>query len=729
MKTRKGNLRRIIDIGMTVLLLLQMAYQVMGEAAHEWLGMGMTALVIVHQILNRRWYGAMFKGKYTTYRVVSACVNVLLLLSFALTAFCGMAMSNYAVPFLYGIARVSFVRVTHLAMSHWSFVLMGLHLGLHVPVMLARLDLKDGARRALRVACAGVAGVGLWLFLKNGMPNYLFFRVPFAFLDYEKAGALVLLENVAMLLFWAFAGCQVALLCRKKGNPIMPVTLILAAVVIGLILNMAWPNRNDFDSGLGWGDAMEAPWQGAETEPAAETESEPAAEAEPDSASGPASIDDGFVLIEGGAFPMGSPEDENWRIDDETLHEVTVSAFCIDPYETTQAEWAAVMGNNPSTFTGEKLPVENIAWLDAVKYANAKSAAAGLTPVYTIEGDAVTWDRAADGYRLPTEAEWEYACRAGTATPFNLERSLDADDANFYGHYPYEIEENYFDDSVLQARPGEYRGETMAVGSFTPNAWGLHDMHGNVNEWCWDWYGPYDPEDTDNPTGAATGTRHVYRGGGWNDFGKNMRSAYRAAGQADMRSYNLGVRLVRNAGAGIAGSATVSGGIPSAPDGDGKALIAFFSWGGNTRGIAEEIQRQTGFDLFEIEPVPAYSDDYNTVLMEAQRDQHAQARPEIAGLPENIDEYDTVLLGYPNWWASIPMPIASFLEAFDFSDKRIIPFCSHGGGRFGQSLTAIAKLAPAANMGQGLSIHYSGGSTLSGDVADWLEANQLKTES
>ena len=117
MKTRQGNLRRIIDIGMTVLLLLQMAYQVMGEAAHEWLGMGMTALVIVHQILNRRWYGAMFKGKYTAYRAASACVNVLLLASFALTAFCGMAMSNYAVPFLYGIMRVSFVRVTHLSMS------------------------------------------------------------------------------------------------------------------------------------------------------------------------------------------------------------------------------------------------------------------------------------------------------------------------------------------------------------------------------------------------------------------------------------------------------------------------------------------------------------------------------------------------------------------------------------------------------------------------------------
>ena len=316
MKVRQGKLRRIVDISMTVLLLLQMAYQVMGEAAHEWLGMGMTALVIVHQILNRRWYGAMLKGKYNAYRVASTCVNVLLLASFALTAFCGMAMSNYAVPFLYGVARVSFVRVTHLSMSHWSFVLMGLHLGLHVPVMLAKLKMKDGTRRALDVACAGVAGVGLWLFFKNGMPNYLFFRVPFAFLDYEKAGTLVLLENVVMLLFWAFAGGQLALMLRRKGSPLLPVTLILAAVVIGLALNMAWPNQNDFGLVSDWGDAMEAPWQ--ETEPA--------------------SIDDGFIRVEGSTFLMGSPEDENWRIDDETQHEVTVAAFYIDPYESTQAE-------------------------------------------------------------------------------------------------------------------------------------------------------------------------------------------------------------------------------------------------------------------------------------------------------------------------------------------------------------------------------------------------------
>ncbi len=102
-------IKRIVDAAMTVLLLFLMAYQVTGEALHEWIGMGMTALVIIHQILNRKWYGALFKGKYNSYRVLTAFLNILLLLSFALTAFCGMSMSGYAVPFLYGMAPVTFV--------------------------------------------------------------------------------------------------------------------------------------------------------------------------------------------------------------------------------------------------------------------------------------------------------------------------------------------------------------------------------------------------------------------------------------------------------------------------------------------------------------------------------------------------------------------------------------------------------------------------------------------
>ena len=211
-------IKRTVDAAMTVLLLCLMAYQITGEMAHEWIGMGMTALVISHQILNRKWYSALFKGKYNPYRSITTILNILLLGSFALTAFCGMAMSSYAVPFLYGMAPVSFVRRMHLSMSHWAFVLMGLHLGMHIPAMTAGLTRNGRKKKVAAGIFAGIAAIGLWLFLKSGIPDYLFFQVPFAFLDYEKPAGLVLLENLLMLLFWAFLGTMAAYLCRNAAQ-------------------------------------------------------------------------------------------------------------------------------------------------------------------------------------------------------------------------------------------------------------------------------------------------------------------------------------------------------------------------------------------------------------------------------------------------------------------------------------------------------------------------------
>ena len=210
-KTSNMIIKRIVDAAMTVLLLCLMAYQVTGEMAHEWIGMGMTVLVIIHQILNRKWYG-LFKGKYNPYRSISTVLNILLIASFVLTAFSGMSMSGHAVPFLYGMAPVSFARRMHLSMSHWAFVLMGLHLGMHIPAMTAGLKLTDRTKTILACIFTCIGGAGLWLFL--------FFRVPFAFLDYEKAGWLVFLENLLMLSFWAFIGTQAALICRNAAGKV-----------------------------------------------------------------------------------------------------------------------------------------------------------------------------------------------------------------------------------------------------------------------------------------------------------------------------------------------------------------------------------------------------------------------------------------------------------------------------------------------------------------------------
>ena len=221
MKAKKV-VRYFVDTAMTLALLCLMAYQVTGEARHEWIGIGMTVLLIFHHILNIKWYGALFREKYNAYRILSTATNTLLLASITMTAFCGMSMSNHAVPFLYGMSDTVFARTTHLALSFWSFILMGFHLGLHLPTITAKVKPNKTVRIICTLLFTALAGVGLWLFIKNGIPGYLFFRTHFAFFDYGKAAGLVFLENLAEMFFFVFLGTNavrfVRSLNRKKGS-------------------------------------------------------------------------------------------------------------------------------------------------------------------------------------------------------------------------------------------------------------------------------------------------------------------------------------------------------------------------------------------------------------------------------------------------------------------------------------------------------------------------------
>jgi formylglycine-generating enzyme required for sulfatase activity len=242
----------------------------------------------------------------------------------------------------------------------------------------------------------------------------------------------------------------------------------------------------------------------------------------------------GMVRIPGGTFTMGSPAGEPERDDNEVQHQVTVSAFYMGKYEVTQREWREVMGNNPSNFKGDNLPVEYVSWDDAVEYCNRRSQREGLTPAYTINGMDVRWNRNASGYRLPTEAEWEYACRAGMTTPFSTGNNITTSQANYDGNYPYN-----------NNAKGIYREKTVNVGSFAPNGWGLYDMHGNVWEWCWDWYGDYMSGTQTNPAGPSTGAYRVLRGGSWYGLGRFLRSASRGYGAPALRGNVVGFRLAR----------------------------------------------------------------------------------------------------------------------------------------------------------------------------------------
>lgn len=264
----------------------------------------------------------------------------------------------------------------------------------------------------------------------------------------------------------------------------------------------------------------------------------------------------GFIRVPAGSFLMGSPSAEVDRQGTEgPQHEVAISSFEIGRYEVTQDEWAEIMGTNPASFKGNGLlPVEKVSWFDVLAYCNKRSIKEKLTPCYSISGStdpsrwtlaaasavmspaAVSCDFQANGYRLPTEAEWEYACRAGTQTATAFGDTMTSSQANFDGATQYNV-----------AASGSKIGKTSAVGSYAPNAWGIYDMHGNVWEWCWDRYEKdyYAKSPSKDPQGPAAGTNRVLRGGSWINYGRFMRSACRSSASPTSRDALFGFRLVR----------------------------------------------------------------------------------------------------------------------------------------------------------------------------------------
>jgi formylglycine-generating enzyme required for sulfatase activity len=231
-----------------------------------------------------------------------------------------------------------------------------------------------------------------------------------------------------------------------------------------------------------------------------------------------------LLLVPAGSFQMGSPETEPLREGQEQLHTVRLSRpFYLGETEVTQKQWERVMvgGRQPSVAAscGPRCPVENVSFGEVQEFLRRLNARSSGKP-----------------FRLPTEGEWEYACRAGTTTPFSTGANLSPEEANFHGGHPYP-----------GGKPGAFRGQPTRVASFSPNAWGLFDMHGNVWEWCEDWHCPYHPGPVTDPVGQCASKLRVIRGGSWAFGADSARCALRYTHSPQDRGPSLGFRVAKDA--------------------------------------------------------------------------------------------------------------------------------------------------------------------------------------